>query len=46
MPKFGFSDDAWERAKDKAHTILISVARNQHTIAYSDLCRQIHAIRS
>jgi len=44
MPKFGFPDDAWERAKDEARTILIGVARDQRTIAYSDLCRQIRAI--
>ena len=44
MPKYGFEDEAWERAKDEAREILIDVARREDTIAYSDLTSRIHAI--
>jgi len=44
MPKFGFSDDAWEAAKQQARDILIDFARREDTIAYSDLATRIHAI--
>lgn len=44
MPKYGFDDDAWERAKDEARQILGDVARRQETISYSDLAARITAI--
>jgi len=44
MPKYGFEDEAWERAKDEAREVLIDVARRESTITYSDLTARIHAI--
>jgi len=45
MPKYGFSDEAWEKAKKEACTVLAEVARRKDTITYSDLVAQIRAIR-
>lgn len=44
MPKYGFEDEAWERAKDEARVILADVARRESTITYSDLTARIRAI--
>ena len=43
-PKFGFSDGAWETAKQQARDILIDRARRGDTIAYSDLAARISAV--
>ncbi len=44
MPKYGFSDDDWDRAKYQARDILADVARRQDTLTYSDLVARIGAI--
>lgn len=44
MPKYGFPDNDWERAKDQARDILIDFARREDTIPYSDLVARIGAI--
>src|SRR5437870_4770220 len=44
MPRYGFADDAWERAKQQARDVLADVARSEATISYSDLIARIPAI--
>ncbi len=44
MAKHGFSDEAWDQAKDQACEVLADVARAESTIAYSDLVARIGAI--
>ncbi|HEY4657990.1 MAG TPA: hypothetical protein VIH11_00635 [Gemmatimonadaceae bacterium] len=44
MPRFGFADAAWDRAKGEARHVLIDTARRQGTISYSDLVARITAI--
>lgn len=45
MPKYGFADSDWDRAKDEAVEVLRAVARGEQTIAYSELSTRIAAIR-
>lgn len=44
MSRFGFTDTAWDRAKDEGRRALIEIARRQKTISYSDLVARISAI--
>jgi hypothetical protein len=44
MAKYGFADEDWERAKDQARDVLISVARAEGTVSYSELAGRISAI--
>jgi hypothetical protein len=44
MARFGFTDVAWDQAKNEARRVLIEIARRQTTITYSDLVARISAI--
>ncbi len=41
---FGYPPDQWSAAKDQARKVLIGVAKQQSTIAYSELVPHISAI--
>jgi hypothetical protein len=42
---FGYPDRQWSQAKRKARAVLAEAAREESTIAYSELLAAIHAIR-
>jgi hypothetical protein len=44
MPKYGFNDDAWDRAMEQAKAVMVDVARREGTIPYSDIVARINAI--
>lgn len=44
IPKYGFTDDTWERAKGQARDVLVDVAGREDTIPYSDLVARIGAV--
>lgn len=41
----GFSDEAWEEAKDQARKAMYEVAADERLISYSDLVARISAVR-
>ena len=43
--KFGAAPEQWERAKDEMREVLNAVARRRETISYTDLVRQVRAMR-
>jgi hypothetical protein len=43
--RFGVSLAIWERTKDEMREVLNAVARRGETITYTDLVRQVHAMR-
>jgi hypothetical protein len=45
LNNYGFSGPDWDAAKKEATAILIDVARRKGRIAYSELARQIQAIK-
>lgn len=42
--RYGFPLDAWEAAKTQANSLLVRVARDQGTVTYSEICREVDAI--
>jgi len=42
---YGFPVDVWEDAKREAHQAMVTAARQETTISYSDLVKQIQAIQ-
>jgi len=44
MPKYGFSDAAWDAAKTEAKAALADCARARNVIAYSDFIKHVRAI--
>ncbi|MCA9500577.1 MAG: hypothetical protein KC588_15395 [Nitrospira sp.] len=45
MAKYGFPEEAWDRAIDQAHAVLVQIARSEDLISYSNLCSRIPAIQ-
>ncbi|MGV3582624.1 MAG: hypothetical protein ACO1N8_09975 [Methylophilus sp.] len=45
LNQYGFEGTQWEKAREQATAILISVARRRGRIAYSELVQQISALR-
>ena len=41
---FGYSETIWAAAFEEAHDVLVSIAKRQSTIPYSDLVSKIHSI--
>lgn len=43
--RYGYPIDRWELAKDEMRTILVGVAKQQATIAYSEVTRDVDTIK-
>ena len=44
MEIYGYTDAQWDAAKEEMRAVLIARARDEKTISYTELTREVHAI--